>query len=42
MPAGQDEAVPARPVRVGGVVPQQLLEEQVGGGRQAHRRARVS
>ena len=28
--------------RVGGVVPEHVLEEEVGGGRQAHRRTRVA
>ncbi len=36
---GQHEAVAADPVRVRGVVPHHLLEEGVGGRRQAHRRA---
>ena len=41
-PHGQHEAVAAEPVRVGRVVPQRLLEQQVGRGRQAHRRAGVA
>jgi len=36
MAAGQHEPVPAQPVRVGWVVPQDPLEQQVRGGRQAH------
>ena len=40
--ARQHEPVAARPVRVGGVVPHHLLEEQVRRGRQAHRRAGVA
>lgn len=40
--AGEDEAVPAQPLVVGGVVPHDLLEQQVGERRQAHRRAGVS
>ncbi len=35
---GEDEAVPARPVRIGRVVAHQLLVEQVRDGRQAHGR----
>ena len=42
MPAGQHEPVPAEPVRVGRVMPQDALEQQVGGGGQAHRRARMA
>ena len=42
MPAGQHETIAARPVRIGRVVPEQTLEEQVGRRREAHRRARVS
>ena len=42
VPAGQHEAVATHPVRIGRIVPEQPLEEQVGRGRQAHRRARVS
>ena len=38
----QHEAVARRPVRVARVVPQPLLEEQVGGRRHAHRRPRVA
>ena len=38
----QHEAVAADPVRVARVVLQPLLEEQVGGGGHAHRRARVA
>ena len=34
---GQDEPVTAQPVRILRVVPHQLLEEKVGGRRQAHR-----
>jgi hypothetical protein len=40
--AGEDEAVPAGPVRVGGVVPHHLLEEQVRRGSEAHRGAWVA
>ena len=40
--AGQHEPVAARPVRVGGVVAHQLLEDQVRRRGQAHRRARVA
>ncbi len=40
--AGQHEAVATRPPRVGGVVPQQPLEEQVRGRGQAHGGARVA
>ena len=42
VPARKHEAVPADPVRVGRVVPEELLEEQVGGGRQAHRGSGVA
>ena len=42
VPARQHEPVAAQPVRVGGVVGEEPLEEQVGGGREAHRRARVA
>ena len=42
VPAGQHEAVAARPVGVGGVVPHHLLEQQVRDRRQTHRRARVA
>ena len=42
VPAGEHEPVPARPLRVGRVVPEHVLEEDVGGGCQAHRRARVT
>jgi hypothetical protein len=38
----EHEPVPAQPVRVGGVVPQPFVEQQVGGGRHAHRRPRVA
>ncbi len=38
----QDEPVPAQPVRVRRIVPHQLLEQQVRGRGQAHRRARVA
>ena len=41
MPARQHETVPARPVRIRRVVPEQSLEEKVGHRGQAHRRARV-
>ncbi len=41
VPAGKHEAVAARPVWVGRVVPQQTLEEQVGRWREAHRGAGV-
>ena len=40
--ARQHEPVAARPVRVGGVVPHHLLEEQVRRGREAHRGAGVA
>ena len=40
--AGQHEAVAARPVGVGRVVPHHLLEQQVRRGREAHRRAGVA
>ena len=39
-PGGEDEPVAAEPVRVRRVVPQHVLVEQVGRGRQADRRAR--
>ena len=39
--AGQDEPVPAQPLRVGRIVPHHVLEQQVGQRRQAHRRARM-
>ncbi len=39
--AGEDESVAAEPGRVLGVVAHDLLEEQVGGRCQAHRRARM-
>ncbi len=42
VPAGQHEPVPAQPLRVGGVVPEDPLEQQVGRGRQAHGRAGVT
>ena len=42
VPAGEHEPVPPQPRRVGRVVAQQPLEEQVGGGRQAHRGAGVA
>ena len=42
MPAGQDETVPAEPVRVGRVMPEHMLVQQVGDGGQAHRRARMA
>jgi hypothetical protein len=42
MAAGQHEPVPAEPVRVRGVVPQEPLEDQVRGRGQAHRRAGVT
>ena len=42
MAAGQDEPVAARPERVGGVVPHDLLVQQVGGGGEAHRGAGVA
>ncbi len=42
MPAGQHETVPAEPVRVRRVMPQDVLEQQVGGRGEAHRRARVA
>ena len=41
MPAGQDKPVAARPLRVGRVVPQDPLVQQVGGGREGHRGPRV-
>src|SRR6266487_3635875 len=40
--ARQDEPVPARPRGVGRVMPQNTLEEQVGGGSEAHGRAGMS
>ena len=42
MAAGQYEPVPARPERIGRIVPEELLIQQVGSGREAHRRARVT
>ena len=42
MAGGEDEAVPAQPTRVAWVVPEEALEEQVCGGREAHRRAGVA
>ncbi len=39
---GEDEPVAAGPVRVRRVVPHQLLEEKVGGRRQAHGRTRMA
>ncbi len=42
MAGGQHEAVAPDPVRVRRVVPHHLLEEGVGGGRQAHRRTRMA
>ena len=42
MPAGQHEPVPAEPARVGRVVPEDVLVEEVGRRGQAHRRARVA
>jgi hypothetical protein len=39
--AGQHEPVPAGPLRVGGVVPEHPLVEQVGGGGEGHRGPRV-
>jgi hypothetical protein len=39
---GEDEAVAAEPVRVGGIVAQDTLIQQVRGRREAHRRAGVS
>jgi hypothetical protein len=42
MPGGQHEPVPAQPLVVGRVVSHDLLEEQVGQRRQAHRGARVA
>ena len=41
VPARQHETVPARPLRVGRVMPHHALEQQVGGGREGHRGARV-
>jgi hypothetical protein len=42
MSGGQHEPVPPEPPRVGGVVPHDALEQCVGDGREAHRRAGVS
>ena len=42
VPAGEHEPVAARPVRVGRVVPHHPVEQQVGGGREAHGGARVA
>ena len=42
VPAGQHEPVATEPVRVGRVVPHDVLVEQVGRRSQAHRRARVA
>ena len=42
MPAGQDEAVAAEPAGIGRIVPHYLLEQQVRGGREAHRGAGVA
>ena len=42
MPAGKDEPVPPEPVRIGWIMPQDPLEEQIGGRRQAHRRTGVT
>ena len=42
VPAGQHEAVAARPVRIRRVVPEHALEKQVGRRGQAHRRPRVA
>src|SRR5690606_13499985 len=41
VPAGQDEAVAADPLRICRIVPHHLLEEQVGHRRQTHRGSRV-
>ena len=42
MPAGEDEPVAPEPVRVGRVVGEEPLEDQVGRGRETHRGARVA
>ena len=42
MAAREDEAIAPEPRRIGGILPQKALEQQVGGGGQAHRGARVA
>ncbi len=42
VPGGQDEPVAAQPVRIRRVVAHQLLEQQIRGRSQAHRRPRVA
>jgi len=42
VPAGEHEPVPAQPLRVGGIVPEDPLEQQVRRGRQAHGGAGVT
>jgi len=42
MATRKDEPISAQPAWIGWIVPQDPLEEQVRGGRQAHRRPRMT